>query len=186
MEVWDTVGDTRYRQASNRQFYKECDAVVLMYDITNRNTFTSLPEWVTELQENSNPSLIFLIGNKKDLTGDRQVTKEEGSLFARNNQFARFMETSVASGTDANTILDEVADQLLAKCYRLDTIPLRQNQEEDSNSVWSKIGEYTSPIAALAFGIGGILFVRKIVQDDTKNQQTVDKKEENMTEKLKN
>ena len=175
INVWDTAGSQQQRLVI-RPIYKDCDAVVLLYDITKRETFATLPKWLTELREFSNPSLIFLIGNKNDLTKEREVTEEEGSSFAQENQFDFFMETSVINGTNAKTILDQVADQLLLKCHKLDSVPLPKNPEKTTISVWSIINEYSSPIAAIATGVtnlpttvakatialGGILFVQKL------------------------
>lgn len=57
-----------------------------MYDITRRDTFTHVKNWLEEVKVNGNPHMeILLVGNKNDLENDRTVTTEEGASFAREN-----------------------------------------------------------------------------------------------------
>ena len=52
-EIWDTAGQEKYRSL-NRSFYKRADACILVYDITNRDSFEDLKEfWINEIKENA-------------------------------------------------------------------------------------------------------------------------------------
>lgn len=65
-----------------------------MYDITRRDTFNHISTWLDEVKQNGNSDMvIILIGNKSDLDSKRQVSKEEGERFAKENGLI-FMETS--------------------------------------------------------------------------------------------
>ena len=65
-----------------------------MYDVTRRETFDHLQSWLTDARDNANTNMtIMLIGNKCDLEAKRQVSKEEGEKFAKENGLV-FMETS--------------------------------------------------------------------------------------------
>lgn len=54
-------------------YYRNADAAVLVYDITDPESFSSLQTWYQELQKNVSDCIIFLCGNKIDLSGDRKV-----------------------------------------------------------------------------------------------------------------
>lgn len=56
---------------------------MLIYDITRRETFEHLQEWMEEVKANGNEAMeVLVIGNKTDLETERQVTYEEGKAFA--------------------------------------------------------------------------------------------------------
>jgi Ras-related protein Rab-4B len=57
-----------------------------VYDITNRETFNSLANWLSDARTLASPNIIMLlVGNKRDLEGDREVTFLEASRFAQEN-----------------------------------------------------------------------------------------------------
>lgn len=57
-----------------------------MFDITNRNTFNALHNWLEQARSLTNPHIvILLVGNKKDLESERDVTTLEAEQFAHEN-----------------------------------------------------------------------------------------------------
>ena len=67
---------------------------MLVYDITRRDTFTHITRWLEEVKQNGNPHMsITLIGNKSDLDAQRQISTNEGEMFAREHSLT-FIETS--------------------------------------------------------------------------------------------
>lgn len=59
-----------------------------------RSTYNHLSSWLTDTRNLTNPStVIFLIGNKSDLDGQRDVTYEEAKQFADENGLM-FVEAS--------------------------------------------------------------------------------------------
>ena len=78
-QFWDTAGQERFRSIT-RAYIRGTQGTLLLYDITNRNTFNSLVEWLGYFKEYPN-NLIVLLGNKCDLTERREVTKEEAQKF---------------------------------------------------------------------------------------------------------
>jgi small GTP-binding protein len=87
IQLWDTAGQERYRSIT-KGYYKDSQALLLIYDITNKNTFENLDKWITSVKdslgdedndkENSN-YIIILLGNKLDLdeAGLRKINKED-------------------------------------------------------------------------------------------------------------
>ena len=93
LQIWDTAGQERFKniQAS---YYKGANRILVVYDITNRESFEHVNSWLIEIEKNGNKNVYkFLIGNKNDLEDQRVVTKEEGEEFASINGMD-FFETS--------------------------------------------------------------------------------------------
>ncbi|KAK1685863.1 hypothetical protein QYE76_046711 [Lolium multiflorum] len=83
LEIWDTAGKGVCRPVI-RQFYCRTPCIVLVYDITRRETFNHIAIWLDEAGEQSRADVTFLlIGNKCDLSNMRTVSYEEGQNFAK-------------------------------------------------------------------------------------------------------
>ena len=94
LEICDTVGQPDYR-AVNKIFMKNSDIALIVYDITNRESFEELTNWIYSVnQSNNNKNVIFgIAANKSDLYEQKVVNKKEGEEFAKNNNIL-FFETS--------------------------------------------------------------------------------------------
>ena len=93
LQIWDTAGQESFRSIT-RSYYRGACGALLVYDVTRRETFAHLQTWLEDAKANANTAItIMLIGNKCDLEGKRQVSKEEGEAFAKQNGLV-FMETS--------------------------------------------------------------------------------------------
>ncbi len=81
--LWDTIGQEKYR-ALVRIFFKNAIILVLVYDITNKNSFNTLNYWHEQIKnELMNDSYILaVVGNKKDLYQNEEISEEEGQKFA--------------------------------------------------------------------------------------------------------
>jgi len=93
LKIWDTAGQERFRNIT-KQYYKGADGILLVYDITDRNSFEKIKDWMKQIQENTIKEQIgiVLLGNKCDLE-DRQVSLEEGQNIAKEYGIL-FWETS--------------------------------------------------------------------------------------------
>jgi len=97
LQIWDTAGQERFR-AVTRSYYRGAAGALLVYDITRRATYNHLTSWLTDARNLTNPNtVIMLIGNKKDLSAQRDVTYEEASAFAEENGLI-FLEASAKTG----------------------------------------------------------------------------------------
>ena len=94
-----------------RSYYRGSAAAILVYDITRRQTYIHLSDWVSDVKSHStcNTKLI-LIGNKLDLAKQRQVSYEEARQFAEDNDMM-YIETSAKT----NDNVDEAFFQLARK-----------------------------------------------------------------------
>jgi Ras-related protein Rab-14 len=97
LQIWDTAGQERFR-AVTRSYYRGAAGALLVYDITRRITYNHLTSWLTDARNLTNPNtVIMLIGNKKDLDAQRDVTYEEAAQFAKENGLI-FLESSAKTG----------------------------------------------------------------------------------------
>jgi len=93
LQIWDTAGQESFRSIT-RSYYRGAAGALLVYDITRRETFNHLGRWLEEAKQNGNTNMTtILIGNKCDLEHRRQVSTEEGRLFAEKHGLM-FLETS--------------------------------------------------------------------------------------------
>lgn len=82
LQIWDSAGQDRFR-AITTMYYRNSDGVILMFDVTNRNSFENIISWLHELDKYA-PSNIpkILIGGKADLKLERHISYEEALEFA--------------------------------------------------------------------------------------------------------
>ncbi|CAL8070440.1 unnamed protein product [Calicophoron daubneyi] len=82
LSMWDTAGQERFRTLTPN-FYRGANGAVIVFDVSNRETFDNLSKWMEELKTFSNSQSVscLLVGNKIDQP--RQVSREEGLRFAR-------------------------------------------------------------------------------------------------------
>lgn len=94
--IWDLAGQKFFKRV-RKAYYQAANAAFLMYDITRRTTFENIESWYNDLREVIPKIPVVIIGNKSDLTEERQVETHEGQELARKFHCS-FMETSAKSG----------------------------------------------------------------------------------------
>jgi small GTP-binding protein len=95
LQIWDTAGQESFRSIS-RAYYRNAIGCLLVFDVTRRDTFVSIKNWLHDVREHSNESIqILLVANKIDL--QRQVSTEEAREVAEKYGLL-YMETSAKSG----------------------------------------------------------------------------------------
>ncbi|XP_054965228.1 ras-related protein Rab-17 isoform X2 [Pan paniscus] len=93
LEIWDTAGQEKYHSVCHL-YFRGANAALLVYDITRKDSFLKAQQWLKDLEEELHPEvLVMLVGNKTDLSQEREVTFQEGKEFA-DSQKLLFMETS--------------------------------------------------------------------------------------------
>lgn len=98
LEIWDTAGCERYHSVIP-SFFKNAAAVVIVYDVTKRDTFENLDFWVNFSRNNAPEKVnLFIVANKVDLFESRQVKYDEGKGFSDHHECAGFEETSAKTG----------------------------------------------------------------------------------------
>lgn len=108
IQIWDTAGQERYR-AITSSYYRNSSGIMLVYDITNENTFENCEKWLKELRNNMGLSIpILLIGNKSDASHQRTVDENRAKEYAKINSLM-FIETSALGGDNVDSAFDILA-----------------------------------------------------------------------------
>ncbi|MCL7039379.1 hypothetical protein MKW94_011497, partial [Papaver nudicaule] len=77
LSIWDTAGQERFH-AFGPIYYRDADAALLVYDITDNDSFIRVKNWVKELQQMASKSIIMAIAaNKSDLVRAKKFNLEE-------------------------------------------------------------------------------------------------------------
>lgn len=99
-QIWDTAGQERFARVLLPTYFRKAKGVILVYDITNAKSFESLSErWMVQLNDHASSDDLakLLVGNKSDLEGNREVSKEKAQQFCQEYGM-EMLETSAKSG----------------------------------------------------------------------------------------
>ena len=131
VEVWDTAGQERYR-AITSSYYKGAKGAIIVYDITNEDSFNNVESWMNEVTKKGKTDMQFLlVGNKKDLINDRKVTEQKGIDKAKELNMNLF-EASALEKTNVN----EAFNYLVKEIY----LNIRKEKNINTNND-EKIGQ---------------------------------------------
>jgi len=113
-QIWDTAGQERYR-AITSAYYRGAVGALLVYDISNHQTFENVERWLKELRDHADEDIVvMLVGNKSDLRHLRTVSTEEALAFAEEHDLA-FIETSALDAGGVDTAFMNI----LGEIYRV-------------------------------------------------------------------
>ena len=117
IEVWDTAGQEEFRSVT-KIFVKNSKIIILVYNVTDKNSFDGLNYWYDFIQKELGQNVILgLAGNKTDLIFedgfDEEITSEEGKEFAKkiNANFA--LVSAKESGKEINSLFTQCIESYL-------------------------------------------------------------------------
>ncbi|KAM3723170.1 Ras-related protein [Dirofilaria immitis] len=135
LQLWDTAGQERYRQSIVSHYYRNVNAVVFVYDVSNPSSFHSLNDWISECRKHSvsstNNTPHILIGNKCDLTLANRVKTDVAQIFADQNDMALF-ETSALADTEADHV-ESIFMTLVHKLQQSKPMHVQTDEERARN-----------------------------------------------------
>lgn len=149
LQIWDTAGQERFKSVTKTYYRGSCVAL-LIYDISNRNSFSHVSSWLADARAHTNSNIILLlVGNKSDLVDEREVSYEEGETYAKENNLFAFLETSALNGENVDEIFRmtafkvyenirnnviNVADADCGVQLHAAAIPFNQNNANNNNN----------------------------------------------------
>ncbi|GJQ87487.1 Rab3 [Trypoxylus dichotomus] len=123
LQIWDTAGQERYRTITTA-YYRGAMGFILMYDITNEESFNSVQDWVTQIKTYSwDNAQVILVGNKCDMEDERVISFERGKQLAE-QLGVEFFETSAKENINVKAVFERLVDIICDKMSdSLDTDP---------------------------------------------------------------
>ena len=111
LQIWDTAGQERFHSIT-KNIYRNTNGVIFIYDITKKETFDNIKNWILDLQSASADIKGIILGNKNDLTDKREVNmtdlKELGEKYKM-----PYMETSAKNNVNVNEGFELIVNELL-------------------------------------------------------------------------
>ena len=131
LDLWDTAGQENYRSLG-RHFYKDSLIVILVYDITNRESFEDLKTiWYNDLKRYGEKySVLAVVGNKSDLFENEVVSEDEGRKFAEEKN-AEFMLVSAKTGDNITILFNVLVNKYLDPSFQEQIEPIIQKNEDN-------------------------------------------------------
>ena len=137
--LWDTTGQERFKSLP-KKYYQNADGVLLLFDVTEEETFNNVTKWMNDVKDNSNKNFsnedgkesdiaLYLIGNKIDLPG-RVITREQAEIQAKSLGM-KYFEVSCK----INMNIPEVMARMIIDCN------MKANHNENSFKLKSKKGD---------------------------------------------
>ena len=118
MQIWDTAGCERFRAITTSYLYNCAQGILLVYDVTDRRSFESIRNWISQIQQHADVHVNkILVGNKCDMLDEKVVSTEEGQRLAKECD-VDFFECSAKNDINVEpcylTIARAVKDRLMA------------------------------------------------------------------------
>ena len=117
----DTAGQEYYGKI-RPSYYSGATAAFIVFDLTNRTSFESLPKWIAELRQYLPNIPIAIVGNKLDLAKEnssaRRIDEQEAEEFSKHQDMSYF-ETSAKEGEGVDHIFSHLSEKVLAKSLSL-------------------------------------------------------------------
>ena len=135
--IYDTAGQEKFRSIIP-MYIREAQVILFIYDISNKLSFDSIPNWFSEVLNIKNEEAIFiLIGNKSDLDYRREVKYEEGEKLA-NEKNIYFEEVSAKTGKNINELFTSKIYEEIYKKFK-HKFNEKKNEENSNYNIY----EYT-------------------------------------------
>ena len=115
LQIWDTAGQERYRTITNA-YYRGSDAIILVADISNKESFDNIPDWLSEVEKYTEEDVgKILLVNKCDVDEDlRQVTDSDITKMSQEHNL-EILEVSAKSGKNVDDAFLKVTKSLMEK-----------------------------------------------------------------------
>ena len=106
LNIWDTVGQEKYK-ALTRQYYHDSDGAFIVFDLTSRESFDNIKNWINDLKSyGSEDTNIIILGNKSDEKNKREISEEEIKDQLNNDYI--YLDVSAKTGNNISLAFDKL------------------------------------------------------------------------------
>lgn len=149
LNIWDTAGQEKF-QTICYSYYKGADGILVVYDVTDRQSFKNVEKWLHQVSEVSlkNPKLI-LVGNKADRENLRMISRDEGMALADKYKMD-YIETSAKFGSEVSNAFYRLAATLMKEQEKANAVKLYASMDlktkpKEKQGLFSKFIEWLCP-----------------------------------------
>ena len=139
LQIWDTAGEERFMSVT-RQYYNDSNGAIVIYDLTNKDTFLKMNKWIKELKDNAPKDIIIsVVGNKSDLVNEKVDLGEELTPFKKDYLYC---EVSAKHGTNVSLAFENLTNKIIEKMKEKkekgekieprDSVPLKRKTSSSS------------------------------------------------------
>ena len=140
--LWDSAGQERYRSVAMSTL-KAVAGVILVFDVTLRDSFQNVSNWLENIKENLNDPCLVLFANKIDLDESEWTIKEEEIIEFANEKKLTYFKTSAKTKEGINKgfeyIINDAYERIKLRAENEKKIVLKPKESED-NEVEEKTG----------------------------------------------
>ncbi|KAH9013702.1 ras family-domain-containing protein [Lactarius pseudohatsudake] len=112
LSIWDTSGEERFRTIVS-SYYRGTQAIILVYDISDRKSFETIEWWFAERSKHAPKSAVkIIVGNKVDNEHTRQITTADGAAYAA-RMGALFVESSAKTSAGVREVFRDTLERVL-------------------------------------------------------------------------
>ena len=114
IKLWDTAGQEIFHSLT-KNFYRKADGIIIVYDITNKESFERIQDWVKSVYDNTDTYKeiqMIIVGNKIDLEERREVSKEEGLKIGKYFEID-FFEASAKNAEGVRNFMIKIIEDIL-------------------------------------------------------------------------
>ena len=111
IQLWDSSGHENFKLLT-RTYYKVSDGIIIVYDISERNTFSDVKMWLNDIFSFTDNTYIILVGNKTDLNSLREVELEDGKTLSDIYNID-FIETSAKENININELFEMASIKII-------------------------------------------------------------------------
>eukprot|EP00831_Metopus_contortus_P006303 TRINITY_DN12389_c0_g1_i1.p1 TRINITY_DN12389_c0_g1~~TRINITY_DN12389_c0_g1_i1.p1 ORF type:complete len:155 (-),score=30.57 TRINITY_DN12389_c0_g1_i1:50-514(-) len=118
LQIWDTAGQERFRTLTS-SYYRGAHGIIIVYDVTDKESFESVKNWMVEIDRLANDQVCrLIIGNKCDREADRKVTTEQGKELAK-HYGVPFVETSAKAALNVEDAFKTISTSIHEKLQKI-------------------------------------------------------------------
>jgi small GTP-binding protein len=118
LQIWDTGGQERFSYV-RPLYYKGAMGGLVVFDVTQPESFQSIPKWFEEVKKNRGDIPLILVGNKVDLP-DRKVSSQQGEQMAKKFS-VKYLETSAKTGVSIERVFVELSNLMVKYAQQIES-----------------------------------------------------------------
>ena len=132
LNIWDTVGQEKFRSIT-RQFYRDCQGAIIVFDLTQKKTFDYIPTWIIEIKNyGNNDTIIIILGNKSDLTKEREILPND--IKKELNDEYLYYEVSAKNGNNISMAFDTLKKLIMENKIKNERKNRKKKDKQDQLS----------------------------------------------------